>query len=76
MYNNINISSCISIYYRKIALLPNGYSDGNDCYVSLHLANHDVDKDDTLDIYGSFVFSMRNYKDYSYYITDCMTTII
>ncbi|ORX81441.1 hypothetical protein BCR32DRAFT_268290 [Anaeromyces robustus] len=52
-------------YTWKIALLLNGYSDGYENYVSIYLGNHDVEKDDSLNVYADFVFSINNYKDYS-----------
>eukprot|EP00833_Pecoramyces_ruminatium_P018562 jgi/Orpsp1_1/1192594/evm.model.d7180000094493.1 len=57
----------IGDYNWRIALLPTGYTDGQDEYVSLYLGNYDVENDDTLDIYANFVFIIRNYKDYSCY---------
>jgi len=69
LLNNYNNEIIIKLNenYRKIALLPNGYNDGHEDYVSLYLGNHDVEKKDHLNVYGSFVFSMRNCDDYSNY---------
>ncbi|ORX40434.1 hypothetical protein BCR36DRAFT_364616 [Piromyces finnis] len=57
----------IGNYTWKIALIPNGYNDGNGEYVSLYLGNHDVELKDNLNVYGSFVFAMRNSNDYSHH---------
>ncbi|OUM56210.1 hypothetical protein PIROE2DRAFT_19281 [Piromyces sp. E2] len=65
----------IGNYTWKIALLPTGYNDGYEDYVSLYLGNHDVENNDNLNVYGSFVFAMRNCNDYSYYRIEKTTGI-
>jgi len=48
-----------------MALLPTGYTDGHDEFVSLYLGNYDVENDESLNIYSNYVFVIRNYTDYS-----------
>ncbi|KAG4086399.1 hypothetical protein H8356DRAFT_1297859 [Neocallimastix lanati (nom. inval.)] len=55
----------IGDYKWRMALLPTGYTDGHDEFVSLYLGNYDVENDESLNIYSNYVFVIRNYTDYS-----------
>jgi len=61
----------------KILLYPNGISNNNNDYVSIFLTNLDIEEkmDSTIDVCVNFIISLRNYKNYSIYKTEPISSL-